>query len=60
MVRCGCEKSACKGINSKCSQIGCTVFCSCEAGPLCLDPLTKKAVKGDEDNDVDDEQYLDS
>ena len=48
MVRCGCVAK---------SDV---LFCSCEAGPLCLNPLTKKAVEGDEDNDVDDEQYLES
>ena len=43
MVRCGCEKSACKGALCKGGPIGCTVFCACEAGPLCLSPLTKRS-----------------
>ena len=59
MVRCGCEKSACKGALCKCSLIGCTVFCACEAGPLCLNPLTKRSEVSDdgeaEHNDSDDE-----
>ena len=57
MVQCGCEKSACKGSNCKCSLIGCTVFCACEAGPLCLNPLTKRsdiADETDEEADVED------
>lgn len=63
MVRCGCEKSACKGAICKCSVIGCTVFCACEAGPSCLNPLTKRSDISDDEaegnegeNEDDDEQ----
>ena len=51
MVRCGCDKSACKGAICKCSLIGCTVFCACEAGSLCLNPLTKRSDVEDEGDD---------
>ena len=51
MVRCGCDKSACRGAICKCSLIGCTVFCACEAGSLCLNPLTKRSDVEDEGDD---------
>lgn len=57
MIRCGCQKSACKGANCKCSLIGCTMFCACEAGPLCLNPLTNRSdVADDSDNEADESQ----
>ena len=43
MIHCGCESSRCKGVACKCNRIGCTLFCNCEAGPNCLNTLTKKA-----------------
>ena len=41
MIHCGCDASQCKGTNCKCSTIACTLFCKCEAGSTCLNPLTK-------------------
>ena len=41
MVCCGCEVSHCQEDNRKCENIGCTIFCACEARALCLNPLTK-------------------
>ena len=63
MIRCGCERSACKRVVCKCSLIACTVFCACEAGPLCLNPLNKtseisddnEAEGNDEGDDEDDD-----
>ncbi len=57
MVRCGCEKSACKGANCRGSLIGCTVFCACEAGPLCLNSLTKRSDIADMDHDEGDDGH---
>ena len=48
MMHCGCETSHCQEGNCKCRSIGCTVFCKCEAGPNCLNPLTKHVVENDE------------
>lgn len=41
MIHCGCEVSECKGDICRCRSIGCTIFCKCEAGPNCKNPLTK-------------------
>ena len=41
MIHCGCEASECKGNNCKCWSIGCTIFCKCEAGPNCKNPLQR-------------------
>ena len=42
MISCNCEKSECKGTHCSCSAIGCTIFCKCEAGSICKNPLTKR------------------
>lgn len=52
MVCCRCEASRCKGRNFKCSRIGCTIFCACESGSSCMNPLTRKCDV--EENDTDE------
>ena len=47
MISCNCEKSECKDAHCSCAAVGCTIFCKCEAGPQCKNPLTKR-------NDLDD------
>ena len=40
------------------STIGCTFFCACKGGEVCMNMLTKKSqesVPVDDDNDDDDE-----
>ena len=57
MMRYGCA-SGCKGGHCKCSTIGCTFFCACKGGEVCMNMLTKKSqesVPVDDDNDIDDE-----
>ena len=57
MVCCRCDVSGCRGGNCKCSQIGCTIFCVCEGGPLCMNPLTRKfdVDEKDHDENLDDD-----
>ena len=58
MVCCQCEASSCKGGNCKSSQIRCTIFCACEEGPLCINPLTRKC--GVDENDSDENWDVDA
>ena len=55
MIHCGCEVSECKGDNCKCSSIGCTVFCKCEAGPNCKNTLTKQQAEITETDEIDEQ-----
>ena len=61
MMRYGCA-SGCKGGQCKCSTIGCTVFCACKGGELCMNMLTKKSQEsvpvGDDNYDDDDDDEL--
>ena len=53
MMRCGCA-SGCEEGHCKCSTIGCTVFCACKRGEVCMNILTKKSQESvlvDDDND---------
>ena len=55
MMRCRFA-SGCKGGQCKCSIIGCTVFCTCKGGEVCMNMLKKKSeesVPVDDDNDDD-------
>ena len=58
MMRCG-RASGCKGGgHCKCSTSGCTVFCACEGGEMCINMLTKKSQESipvDFYNDDDEE-----
>ena len=57
MMRYGCA-SGCKGGPCKWSTIGCTFFCACKGGEVCMNMLTKKSqesVPVDDNNDNDDE-----
>ena len=49
LIHCGCEKYKCLSQSCKCSTIGCTVFCKCEAGPNCKNPLTTRTTEGEDD-----------
>ena len=42
MMRYGCA-FGCKGGRCKCSTIGCSVFCTCKGGEVCMNMLTKKS-----------------
>ena len=56
MIHCGCEASQCQGHKCKCSSIGCTVVCKCEAGSTCLNLLTKHSTQCDETDKTNQNQ----
>ncbi len=41
LIRCNCKASGCKTVVCSCSKLGCTIFCLCEAGEKCKNPLTQ-------------------
>ena len=55
-IHCGCDSSHCERGSCKCNSIGCTVFCKCEAGPNCLNPLTKQIVNREDSITIDSDQ----
>lgn len=55
-IHCGCVSSQCERGNCKCSLIGCTVFRKCEAGPNCLNPLTKHILNEEDSLTIDFDQ----
>ena len=42
----------------KCRSIGCTVFCKCEEGPTCKNPLTKMTTERTEQVDEIDQESV--
>ena len=56
------EVPVCKGGNSKCSQIGYTIFCVCQGGPPCMKLLTKKfgMYEKDDVENLDDDHVEDA
>ena len=62
LIRCNCKSSGCRTAVCSCSKIGCTIFCSCEGGEGCMNPLTKKQNEVQEDEstpeDKDEEEPL--
>jgi len=56
LIRCSCKTSECLTAACSCSRVGCTVFCLCEGGEACKNPLTlnqleEESVESDEDTD---------
>jgi len=39
LIRCNCQTFRCR--TASCSKLGCTIFCACEGGEACENPLTQ-------------------
>jgi len=56
LIHNNCKTSRCLTTGCSCSKVGCTVFCLCEGGEACNNPLTRnqsdeESVDPDEDTD---------
>ena len=62
LIGCNCKSSGCRTAVCSCSEIGYTIFCSCEGGEGCLNTLTKKQNEVQEDESLsevkDEEEHL--
>jgi len=47
-IHCNCKTSACRTASCSCSKLGCTMFCLCEGGEACKNPLTRSQSTADE------------
>ena len=41
LIRCNCQTSRCRTAGCSCSKLGCTIFCACEGGEACENPITQ-------------------
>jgi hypothetical protein len=61
LIHCKCKSSGpgCRTATCSCSKLGCTMFCHCEGGGQCQNPLTRNDLADEEeidesnDNDID-------
>ena len=52
LIKCGCQSLACSSSQCRCvgANLPCTIFCSCDAGDICNNPLTKRNYNSDEED----------
>lgn len=43
LIRCSCQTSRCRTAACSCSKLRCTIFCACEGGQACENPLTQRS-----------------
>ena len=43
LIRCSCQTSRCRTAACSCSKLRCTIFCACEGGQSCENPLTQRS-----------------
>ena len=55
LIRCQCKTSECRTAACNCSKVGCTMFCLCEGGEACMNPLTRTLFTEDNDDVEEDE-----
>ena len=52
LIQCKCKTSGCQTAACTCAKIGCTMFCECEAGELCRNPLTQTQCDDKQNDDT--------
>jgi len=52
LIRCTCKSFGCRTAACSCSKLGCTMFCLCEGGAACMNPLTKNQNEECEDDNT--------
>jgi hypothetical protein len=51
LIHCKCKASGCRTATCSCSNLGCTMFCHCEGGEQCQNPLTRNDPADEEESD---------
>ena len=55
LIHCKCKSSGCQTVACSVSKLGCTIFCLCEAGESCKNPLIKNNIRENDSFQTDDE-----